>query len=75
MVDRGALISEGVDGSLLVNDNADSKAAGNTGGGRSRGGKLIGGDAWNVFEVGFTLSGVEGSDNLFLFILKPRTKF
>mmetsp|Transcript_9335 Transcript_9335/g.16241 ORF Transcript_9335/g.16241 Transcript_9335/m.16241 type:complete len:256 (+) Transcript_9335:95-862(+) len=60
LVDRGALVSKSVDGSLGVDGNADSKATGNTRGGGSRGGEVVSGDAWHVFELGTTLLGVEG---------------
>lgn len=59
LVDRRALVSEGVDGSLGVDGNADGKATGNSRGGGSRGGEVIGGDAWHVFE-GRSGLGVKG---------------
>lgn len=66
LVDRGALVSEGVDGSLRVDGNADGKTTGNTRGGGSRGGEVIGGDAWDVFDIGLSGGGVKGGGALLI---------
>jgi hypothetical protein len=60
LVDRGALISEGVDGSLRVDGNADGEASGNSRSGRSGLWEVGGGDAWNVLKLRFSLGSVEG---------------
>ena len=63
LVDRRALISEGVNSSLGVNGDTDGKSTGNSRGGRSRGRKVIGGDAWNVLKLGSSLGGGKGGGN------------
>jgi hypothetical protein len=60
LVDRRALIAKSVDGSLRVDDNADSKTSGNTRSGRSRGRKVSSVDARDVFKLGSELC-AEGS--------------
>jgi hypothetical protein len=52
LVDRGAFVTEGVDGSFGVNGNADGKTSGNTRSGRSWGWKIINRDAWHVHKLG-----------------------
>lgn len=60
LVDRRALVTKSVNGSLGVDSNADSKSSGNTRSGRSRGWKILCGDAWNVLKLGSEFS-IEGS--------------
>lgn len=62
--DGGALVAEGVDASLGVDGDADGEAAGNTRGGGSRGGKVIGGDAGDELDGRSSLLGVEGGGDL-----------
>jgi len=52
LVDRGALVTKGEDGSRGINGNADGKATGNTGSGLARLGKLVDGHTGHVLELG-----------------------
>lgn len=52
LVDRGAFVTKGVDGSLGVNGNADGKTTSNTRSGRSWGWKIVNRDAWHVHKLG-----------------------
>jgi hypothetical protein len=61
LVDRGALVSKGVDGSTRVDGNADSKSTGNTRSGKTRLGEVINRDTWNVLKLGLELSHAQGS--------------
>lgn len=60
LVDRGALVSEGVDGALGVDGDADGQTTGNTRGGTSRGGEILNRDARDVLNLGLELGHVQG---------------
>jgi hypothetical protein len=64
LVDRRALVSKGVDRSLRVNGNADSKSSSNTGSGGSRGRKILNRDARNIFKGRLELGHVQGGARL-----------
>ena len=64
LVHWGALVTEGIDGSLRVDGNADGKTSSNTRGGTSRLGKVISGDAWNILKLGSGLGSVKGGGSL-----------
>ena len=66
MVYWRALVSEGVDGSLRVDGNADGKSSGNSRGGTSGLRKVSGFDAWNVLKLGLNLGGVKGGGSLLI---------
>ena len=61
LVDRRALVTKGENGSLRVDGNADSKTSGNTRSGRSRGRKILAGNARNVLELGSEFLSAKGS--------------
>jgi len=52
LVDRRALITKSIDGSLGVDGDANGKSAGNTRGGESRGREVVSGDAFDVLKFG-----------------------
>ena len=59
LVDGGALVAQGVDGTVGVNSDADGKATGNSGGGTSRGGELAHREGRDIRKLGGELAGLE----------------
>jgi len=57
LVDGGALVSKSIDTAIFIDGNADGKTTSNTGGGLSRGGEVLSGDAWNVLNFGLERTG------------------
>ena len=66
MVDGGALVAEGVDGSLGIDGDADGEASSDAGGGRAGGWEVFGIDAWHELEFGAGLGRVEGGGSLLI---------
>jgi hypothetical protein len=70
LVDRGALVTKGVNGSLLVDSNANGEATGNTRSGFSGAGKVLKRNAGNICHLRLEESHVEGRTALELLITK-----
>ena len=64
LVDRWALVSKSVDGSLRVDGNADGKSTGNTRSGRTWVWKISNINAWNVLKLGLELGVKSSAGNL-----------
>ena len=64
LVDGRALVSKSINGSLGVNSNTDGKPTGNSRGGTSGCGKVIGGDAWHICKLGSNRLSVKGGGAL-----------